>query len=132
VTAGGRLHRAGRRAVLWGVAALALVACASQHDEAGAERATGGDAGKGAEAIKAYGCGACHRIGGIRQATGTVGPPLTGLAARGFIAGELGNTPSNLVRWIMDPQEVEPGVAMPDLDVTEADARDIAAYLLSH
>jgi cytochrome c2 len=29
----------------------------------------------------------------------------------------------------MSPQEMEPGTAMPDVGVTEADARDMAAYL---
>ena len=41
----------------------------------------------------------------------------------------LRNTPANLVRWIREPQAVVPGNAMPDMGVSEADARDIAAYL---
>ncbi|MEZ5410137.1 MAG: cytochrome c oxidase assembly protein [Acidimicrobiales bacterium] len=90
-----------------------------------------GDPGQGAEAISAYGCGSCHEIPGIRRADGLVGPPLDRFGRRSFIAGELPNTPDNLVTWVMDPQAVEPGTAMPNLDVTEADARDIAAYLES-
>lgn len=90
-----------------------------------------GDPAQGADAIGAYGCGACHEIPGIRRADGLVGPPLDKFGRRSFIAGELPNTPDNLVTWVMDPQQVEPGTAMPDLDVTEADARDIAAYLES-
>jgi cytochrome c len=31
----------------------------------------------------------------------------------------------------MDPKEVEPGTAMPDLGIGEAEARDIAAYLFT-
>lgn len=84
---------------------------------------------RGARAIARYGCGSCHTIPGIRDADATVGPPLTRFAERGFIAGRLQNTPDNLVRWISDPQGVEPGTAMPDLRVTDEDARDIAAYL---
>jgi cytochrome c len=76
-----------------------------------------------------YGCGACHVIPGVEGATGLVGPPLTHWSGRVYIAGNLANTPDNLVRWIRDPQGVEPGTAMPNLGVTEADARDIAAYL---
>lgn len=45
------------------------------------------------------------------------------------VAGMLRNSPANLIRWIRDPQGVVPGNAMPDMGVTEADARDIAAYL---
>jgi cytochrome c1 len=70
-------------------------------------------------------------IPGIAGATGTVGPPLTDFADRGYIAGELPNNGDNLIRWIMDPQGVEPGTAMPDLDVSERQARDIAAYLFT-
>jgi cytochrome c len=83
------------------------------------------------EAIEQYGCGSCHVIPGVRGADGTVGPPLTDFSHRGYIAGELPNNGDNLIRWIMDPQEVEPGTAMPDLDIGEATARDIAAYLFT-
>ena len=50
-------------------------------------------------------------------------------ASRGLIAGKLVNTPANLVRWLRHPTEVKPLTAMPDLGVTKADARDMAAYL---
>jgi cytochrome c len=56
-------------------------------------------------------------------------PPLHRFYQRSFIAGRLPNTEDNLIRWIQDPQQVEPGTAMPDLGVTEDEARDIAAYL---
>jgi cytochrome c len=46
-----------------------------------------------------------------------------------MIAGELPNSPDNLVRWIKDPKAVEPGTAMPDLGLTDDEARDVAAYL---
>ena len=59
----------------------------------------------------------------------TVGPPLDQFAARRFVAGELQNTPDNLIKWIMTPQTVEPGSAMPNMHVTEQAARDMASYL---
>jgi cytochrome c len=31
--------------------------------------------------------------------------------------------------WIRDPQKVDSGTSMPNLNVSEADARDISAYL---
>jgi cytochrome c1 len=77
------------------------------------------------------GCGSCHVIPGIAGADGTVGPPLTDFAHRGYIAGELPNNEQNLVRWIMDPRGVEPGTDMPDLNIGEPEARDIAAYLFT-
>ena len=59
----------------------------------------------------------------------TVGRPLDGLATRSLIAGKLANTPENMVRWLRHPQQVDALTAMPDLEVTEADARELAAYL---
>lgn len=90
-----------------------------------------GNPARGAALIGSYGCGSCHSIPGIREADGLVGPPLDQMGRRSYIAGQLPNTGPNLQRWIRDPQQVEPGTAMPDLDVTEQDARDIAAYLFT-
>jgi cytochrome c1 len=45
------------------------------------------------------------------------------------LAGNLPNTPENLVRWIRQPQTIKPGNVMPDLGIGVRDARDIAAYL---
>ena len=89
----------------------------------------GGNADEGKKAILVYGCGACHTIPGVSEARGMVGPPLTAFAKRSFIAGQVPNAAEYLVRWIMKPQEIEPGTAMPDLGVGEKPARDIAAYL---
>lgn len=90
---------------------------------------TGGEPARGASAILHYGCGYCHTIPGIRDADGLVGPPLGGIARRVYVAGVLQNNPQNLIRWIRNPQAVDPLTAMPNLGVTEIDARHIAAYL---
>lgn len=90
---------------------------------------TGGDPHRGKVLIDQYRCGACHIIPGIRNANGLVGPPLLWWGQRTYIGGELPNTPDNLVRWIMSPKSVEPGTAMPELGVSEQQARDMAAYL---
>ena len=87
------------------------------------------DADRGRKAIDQYACVTCHEIPGIVGANAPVGPPLEAIGTRGFIAGVLPNTPENMVRWLRDPQAVNPKSAMPDLGVTERDARDIAAYL---
>lgn len=91
----------------------------------------GGNPERGEVAIRAFGCGSCHRVPDVPGADANVGPPLDGLARQGYIAGVLANTPENMVRWIMDPQEINPRTAMPDLGVTEGQARDIAAFLFS-
>jgi len=89
----------------------------------------GGDPTRGEAMFIQYGCGSCHGVKHVRKATGMVGPPLDGIAIRAIIAGKLDNNPANLERWIRDPQAVTPGTAMPDLQVGERDARDIAAFL---
>lgn len=89
----------------------------------------GGDPGRGRTALDGFGCGTCHLIPGVTGAVGAVGPPLSRFAARAYIGGQLPNQPANLIRWIQNPQAVEPGTAMPDLGVTAAVARDMAAYL---
>jgi len=88
-----------------------------------------GDAERGRVALTQYACSACHTIPGVTSSSPQVGPPLKGLASRSLIAGKLVNTPDNLVHWLRDPKAVKPLTAMPDLGVTEADARDMAAYL---
>lgn len=119
------------RAVLAAGLCLALLAACDAGPDPGPARPLlyGGDAAAGADLIRSYGCGTCHTVPGVRGAKGKVGPPLTAFAHRAYIAGNLTNEPPNLVAWIMDPQAVEPGTAMPALGVTAEEARDIAAYL---
>lgn len=114
----------------WVALALLLAlpwGCSSKEEKAA--RMTGGDPQRGKAAIRQYGCQTCHTIPGIEGAAGLVGPPLDRIGSRVHLAGRLPNNPENLMRWIRDPQGIEPGTAMPDLHVTEQDGRDIAAYL---
>lgn len=108
--------------------ALLLAACHPQDDHT-ARQLAGGDPKRGCELIHAYGCGTCHTVPGVRGAGGLVGPPLTGIADRMYLAGQLPNTPDNMKRWIREPQAVEQGTAMPNMNVSENDARHMAAYL---
>jgi len=106
------------------VAALVVAGCG----EADAPKLAG-DADNGRLLLRQFGCGTCHRIPGVAAARGNVGPPLDAIGSRAYVAGELPNTPDNLVHWIMDPKSVHPRTAMPDMAVSEAQARDIVAYL---
>jgi cytochrome c len=112
-------------------AAVAVAACSPPGSALPAAEIGIGDPDRGASLIRDYGCGSCHVVPGVEEADGLVGPPLTSFGRRSYIAGELPNNADNLQRWIRDPQSVEPGTAMPDVGVTEIDARDIAAYLLT-
>lgn len=90
-----------------------------------------GNVSQGQVLLESWGCGSCHTIPGVTGATGKVGPALDHLSDRSYIAGHLQNTPENMIQWIMNPQEVSPGVDMPDSNVPEGVARDMAAYLYS-
>lgn len=89
----------------------------------------GGDPDRGALLIRDYGCGACHMVPGIAGADGVVGPSLTTVGRRIYLAGLLRNTPDNMMRWLRYPQQVLPGNAMPDMGLSAQDARDVASYL---
>jgi cytochrome c2 len=89
----------------------------------------GGDPKRGAAEIRSAGCGSCHRIPGIAGADGLVGPPLDVISRRIYLAGVLRNTPENMIAWLQNPQRFVPGNAMPNMNLSEAQSRDIAAYL---
>jgi mono/diheme cytochrome c family protein len=94
-----------------------------------AEPAPPADAARGRLAIHQYACATCHVIPGIAGGAASVGPPLSRLSQRGLLAGTIPNTPENLVAWLRAPQRIHRDSAMPDLRISERDARDIAAYL---
>jgi len=110
------------------LAALALTGCNS-----GPKPPPGvvGDPARGKLALSQYACHSCHKIPGVVGSETYVGRPLEGIAKRPFIAGDLLNNQANLMHWIRDPQAVQPGTAMPNLGVSEKDARDMSAYLLT-
>jgi cytochrome c len=111
-------------------AALLLSACAGEVNGMPEPRTSDDRTiAQGYRLIVNYGCGACHMIPGIVGANATVGPPLDHFYERRYIAGKLPNTLDNLTAWIQNPQRYVPGNAMPDLGVSQADARSIAAYL---
>ena len=96
---------------------------------AAAHELTGGDAKLGKATFRDRGCGGCHSIKAVDGADGNVGPALDGVAARSFIAGDLPNDPQHLIPWIQHPQANRPGVGMPETGLTDAEARDVTAYL---
>jgi cytochrome c len=110
-------------------ASLLLLASCGGEAERRASAMTGGTPSLGREKIMKYGCASCHTIPGIPEADALVGPPLTKIASRAYVGGVLTNTPENMIRWIRDPQGVDPLTAMPNVGVSEEDARDIAGYL---
>jgi len=123
-----------RQTVFTWMCAVLLVApaesgCARAAADEPQRAVRGGDVERGKALIRQYGCGSCHAIPGLSGANGQVGPPLDHWSRRVYIAGEVPNTLDFLIRWIEMPQAIEPETAMPNLRVSEGEARDIAAYL---
>jgi cytochrome c1 len=106
-----------------------MTACQGGKIEGESPIVMGGSSQRGEVLIQQFGCGACHTIPGVRGANGVVAPPLMFFAQRSFIGGQVPNTPNNLVQWIMKPESIEPGTAMPTLGLDRQQARDVAAYL---
>jgi cytochrome c1 len=105
-------------------------------------QALNGQQQQGVRVILQRGCGSCHIVPNIPGASGVIGPslganptaspPLPVLSQRNPIAGVVPNTSqADLARWIMDPQVLKPGTAMPDLGLSEEESAAAAAYLYS-
>jgi cytochrome c oxidase subunit 2 len=74
-------------------------------------------------------CINCHTVAGT-IAKGRFGPDLTHLASRDTIAsGALPNTPSNLRKWIDNPDQLKPGCLMPAMHLNAYDLNAVTAYL---
>ena len=112
--------------IMVAIVSAMLAACG---DPARPRPVTGGDARLGQRLIGQYQCGACHAIPDVAAAVGKVGPPLAGFARRSYIAGRIPNLADPLVQWLVDPPAIKPGTAMPNLGVSDAEARHMAAYL---
>jgi cytochrome c1 len=100
-----------------------------ERQKARATKMTGGNPEKAMQAIVRYGCAACHDIPGAQMPGGLAAPPLADVTKRIYLGGRVNNTPDNLVRWIVNPKQFDPKTGMPVTGVTDAEARDIAAYL---
>lgn len=101
---------------------MAMMLCACHAKPDSAER------NQGKALLASYGCIACHSIKGL-SVKGGAGPALEDIGKNSYLAGVLPNNTDAMVRWIVAPRAVSPGTAMPDLGVTPAEARAMAAYL---
>jgi cytochrome c oxidase subunit II len=105
----------------------------AQKDTAVAAAAQGPDYAKGEKLFMTKGCMGCHSLQAVNAPKGLIGPNLANVGARSHIAaGWLANTDENLERWIREPQTVKKGVLMPNLGVTEEEAKALRAYLRAH
>lgn len=90
---------------------------------------TDAEARAGQSVFMANACVSCHTVRGT-QAMGAFGPDLTHFGSRLTIAsGVLDNTPENLTRWLGSTQHVKPANLMPQVELDEAQVRQLVAYL---
>lgn len=112
------------------MAALPLAAC---QPAASPRPPVGGSVDRGRQLFTAKGCAACHVVQGVPGATGTVGPPLDGLADPGkrpaIAGGRLENNAENLKKWLANPPAVKPDTPMPNLNLSQQEIADLAAFL---
>ena len=91
-----------------------------------------GDPNVGRRLIQQKGCGGCHTVSGVAGATGVAGPNLTNIALRPTLAGDrIPNSADMLQRWLLDPSSLKPGTTMPNVGLSDQEARDLVAFLES-
>jgi cytochrome c len=120
-----------RRAVLAVLLLASVTGCNTRERQKNQASAGGGNADRGPQLIQKYGCDACHAIPGVKGMQGMVGPALQHIASHPIIAGKFPNNPETMIRWIQNPQSLDPQSSMPNMNVTPADARDITAFLFT-
>lgn len=100
-----------------------------KRQQAPAVAPAAGSAARGAELFRTLTCANCHAIQGVVKRS-TAGPDLTHLASRRRLgSGIVPNTPENLRRWLVNPQDVKPGALMPNFKLNETQLDDLVAYL---
>ena len=126
----GGIARTWRRTATSLIMLMGLAGC-DQTETSAPQRVIGGDREAGRATIAAVACGICHVIPGIRGANGIVGPSLAGFGQRQLIGGVAPNQPAVLVQWVRDAPSIALNTGMPEMPLTDAQARDVAAYLFT-
>jgi cytochrome c1 len=113
----------------WVVACAALAACDGPPDRT----PTLGDAsaGRGRQLVGDKGCVACHTFPDVQWPRGGLGPALDNFGRQGLIAGRLPNQPGVLMQFVRNAPALVPGTAMPATTMSDQEARDVTAYLLT-
>lgn len=111
------------------LACFGLMACDGPPDRT----PTLGDAdvANGRRLVADKGCVACHAFPDVKWPRGGLGPSLHGFARQGLIAGQLPNQPGVLMPFVRNAPALVPGTAMPAVPMSDQEARDVTAYLLT-
>jgi cytochrome c len=103
--------------------------CDDKQKQTASALTHGGNPDAGCREIEYYGCASCHVVPGVAGAQGLIGPSLKQVESRNYIGGVVKNSPDQLIRWIQNAPSLSPKTAMPDLEIPDQQARDIASYL---
>jgi len=88
-----------------------------------------GDAAAGKDIFAKSACVGCHTIRGV--SAGVLGPDLTHFGSRKlFGAGMWDTNVEKVAAWVKDPPRLKPGSKMPNLHLSDADSKAVAAYLV--
>src|SRR5690606_805342 len=113
-----------RRAIGTAIVVSCLAGCAPSRESF--VRLPNADPEQGRVEMKNYSCGVCHVIPGVRGARGQVGPTLESYAKRVYVAGKFQNEPQLLAQWIQDAPSLASETAMPAIDMSDEQARNMA------
>lgn len=98
----------------------------------------GADPARGRALMEAKGCPSCHVFSGVPALAGAapVKPEDTNINAGLALAPDLRFArdrlrPDALIAWVTNPKAVKPDTAMPEFQLAPAEAKDIAAYILT-
>ena len=90
----------------------------------------GGDVARGEELVASVGCMACHQLPDSQEPAADqdalrrqFGPNFAGIGSK--------TTPQWIYNWLRDPESYHAGTRMPDMRLTEQEAADITAYLVT-
>lgn len=110
------------------LACAALAACDGPPDRT----PTLGDAdsARGQRLVVEKGCVACHTFPDVKWPRGGLGPSLEDFGRQGLIAGRLPNQPGVLMQFVSNAPALLPGTAMPAIEMSDQEARDVTAHLL--
>lgn len=115
---------------LWSMLACAVVvACDGPPDRTPTLGAA--NAGRGRQLVADKGCVACHVFPDVKWPRGRLGPSLDNFGRQGLIAGRLPNQPGVLMQYVRNAPALVPGTAMPAITMSDQEALDVTAYLLT-
>lgn len=96
-----------------------------------------GDLGKGRQLLETKGCGSCHVFTGVAAIASSAPPAMDG---REFDRGRKlapdlrfardRMSKAKMIAWLRDPKAIKSDTPMPKITLSEAEVKDLAAYIL--